>query len=69
MFTPSEETVSTVMEWLTLSGVAEGRLSHTDNKAWIAFDATAEEAESLLRAEYYFYEHTSKGHMVVGCDE
>ena len=33
------------------------------------FDATAEELESLILAEYHHYEHTATGKSNIGCDE
>jgi len=45
------------------SGIAEQRITHSDNKAWLAFDATAEEAEGLLHTEYHGYEHEGTGHV------
>ena len=33
------------------------------------FDATAEELESLILAEFYHYQHTASGNSNIGCDE
>jgi len=41
---------------------------HTDNKGWLAFDATADEMERLLQAEYHEYEHASSSGLRVGTD-
>jgi tripeptidyl-peptidase I len=68
MFEPSEKTVAIVREWLVLSGISAERITHSDNKAWLAFDATTEEAEALLHAEYHEYEHTSNGKVAAACD-
>ncbi|MCJ1400937.1 hypothetical protein MMC11_004148 [Xylographa trunciseda] len=69
MFRPSEGTVSAVAKWLTASGIAKERLTHTDNKAWFAFNATAGEAENLLKTEYFVYENSVSGRTTVACDE
>ena len=36
----------------------------TDNHKWIQFDATAEEADNLLFADFYLWEHSSGVHDV-----
>ncbi|KAI9742807.1 MAG: hypothetical protein M1818_003536 [Claussenomyces sp. TS43310] len=54
-FAPTPETVATVRTWLVSSGIADERITHSDNQGWLAFDATAEEAENLLHAEYHEY--------------
>lgn len=68
MFAPSDETVDTVRDWLVVSGISAKRITHSDNKGWLAFDATAKETESLLHAEYHTYEHISHGHTATACD-
>jgi tripeptidyl-peptidase-1 len=67
-FRPSQESVDLVASWLEESGIGKHRISHSDNKLWLAFDATTEEAENLLYAEFHQYENT-KGHMMVGTDK
>lgn len=67
-FRPSEDTVDLVGEWLEASGIGKHRITHSDNKLWLAFDATAEEAESLLHTSYHEYEHPN-GAASVGCEE
>ena len=52
-FKPTDETVDAVHKWLVENGIAKERITHSDNKAWLAFDATANEAEALLQTEYY----------------
>ncbi len=54
--------------WLIDSGIAKDRILHSQNKGWIAFDATAEEVESLFTAEYHTFEHPSSGKSAVACD-
>jgi tripeptidyl-peptidase-1 len=69
MFAPSEKAVTDVRNWLIESGIADNRIVHSDNKGWLAFDATAEETEILLNAEYYNFEHSSAERAAVACDE
>jgi tripeptidyl-peptidase-1 len=45
------------------------RISVSANKQWLQFDATALEAEQLLKTRYHFYEHTSGNKATIGCDE
>ncbi|MCJ1286094.1 hypothetical protein MMC26_005437 [Xylographa opegraphella] len=69
MFAPSDEAVATVREWLVDSGIPAERITHSDNKGWLAFDVSAQEVENLLHTEYYVYEHTSYGHIETACDQ
>ncbi len=67
MFAPEQGTVDAVKEWLIEFGIGPGRLTHSDNRGWIAFDATVDEVDRLLAAEYHVFEHVS-GHRTHGCD-
>lgn len=69
LFSPSQESVEAVREWLTSFGIHSSRIVHSDNKGWLAFDATADEAERLLLTEYYEHEHLHSSKMRVGCDK
>lgn len=60
-FAPSAETVGRVVEWLTGSGFERSRLKVSGSKGWIAVNATVEEAEALLDAEYHVYTHPETG--------
>ncbi len=51
------------------SGIDRKRVSQSINKQWIQFDATAEELEALVLAEYHHYEHMETGKSNIGCDE
>lgn len=55
-------------EWLVASGVNKTRITHTDNKQWLAFDATVSEMENLLHTKYYNYEQSSQRY-AAGCNE
>ena len=68
-FAPAEDTVTAVREWLVASGISAERITHSDNQGWLAFDATAKEAEDLLKTEYHLFEHTSHGSTATACDK
>jgi tripeptidyl-peptidase-1 len=68
MFAPAEETAQAVREWLLMFGIHDSRIVHSENKGWLAFDATVEEAEKLLLTEYYEHEHRHSSNVRVGCD-
>ncbi|ROW00084.1 hypothetical protein VSDG_03559 [Cytospora chrysosperma] len=68
-FSPPEETVETVSSWLIQSGIARERITHSQNKAWLAFDATVEEAERLLHTEYFHDDIEADRGSMVGCNE
>ncbi|KAL9080561.1 MAG: hypothetical protein Q9157_000703 [Trypethelium eluteriae] len=68
LFEPSKESVSTIRSWLEKAGIRPDRISQSANKQWIQFDASVEEAESLLRTEYYIYEHGPTGRTNIACD-
>lgn len=68
-FAPEEETIEAVREWLKNFGIRDSRVVHTDNKGWLAFDASVEEAEQLLLTEFYEHEHKYSEEIRVGCDQ
>jgi len=67
-FAPSVATVKAVKEWLTEAGITEHRLRLSPGRNWIKFDATVEQAEDLLRTEYYLFQHASEDKVTVACD-
>jgi tripeptidyl-peptidase-1 len=68
MFAPEDDTVNAVRDWLISTGIHPSRLVHSDNKGWLAFEASVEEAESLFLTEYYEHEHQHSSKVRVGCD-
>lgn len=68
-FAPSDETVSSVRQWLNEAGIADSRITHTENKGWLAFVATGRELEGLLHTEFYNYKDKSSGNKVVACEQ
>ncbi|KAF4617122.1 hypothetical protein D9613_005784 [Agrocybe pediades] len=66
-FAPSEESINSVTDWLVGAGIAKDRLRLSGNKGWIHLDATVDEAERLLKAEYHVYTHAGTGSEQIGC--
>ncbi|KAK0123704.1 hypothetical protein ONS95_008714 [Cadophora gregata] len=63
-FAPRQSSTDAVMDWLVSSGISADRCAPSVNKQWIQFDATAEEANNLLFADFYLWEHSSGVHDV-----
>ncbi|ORY14368.1 peptidase S8/S53 domain-containing protein [Clohesyomyces aquaticus] len=69
-FQPTEETVGSVRKWLVdVGGIASNRIVRSENKGWLAFDATIAEAEGLLHTEFHEYKHRQTGHAIAACDQ
>ncbi|KAI0484995.1 Pro-kumamolisin, activation domain-containing protein [Xylariaceae sp. FL0804] len=68
LFAPAEEAVNAVKAWLTSSGIEDSRIVHSENKGWLAFDASAEEAEALFLTEFHEHEHKESGKLGIGSD-
>lgn len=68
MFAPAADAVDMVKTWLAEAGIDLKRVVHSENKGWLAFDATVEEVERLVRAEYHEHHHKD-GSIRLGCDE
>lgn len=49
-------------------GFASERITLSNNKGWLALNATTSEAEQLLHTEYHVYEHAD-GHRTTACDQ
>ncbi|KAL9051920.1 MAG: hypothetical protein Q9162_005704 [Coniocarpon cinnabarinum] len=56
------------MQWLHDSGIDTRRVVQSDNKAWLALDITAIEAERLLQTEYYEHLDSVTGGAIPACD-
>lgn len=69
LFAPDDETISAVKSWLLDKGIASKRIKLSAGKNWLRFDASVEEAEALLLAEYRMYEDSSTGNKQLACDE
>lgn len=68
-FSPPEDRVETVASWLIQSGIGKERITHSQNKGWLAFDATVEEAERLLHTQYFHDGVQDDRGSRVGCNE
>lgn len=68
-FAPADEAVDAVRKWLLEFGIHDSRVVHSDNKGWLAFDASVYEAERLLLAEFHEHEHKKTTKLTVGCDQ
>ncbi|RDW61306.1 hypothetical protein BP5796_11198 [Coleophoma crateriformis] len=66
-FAPSQQTVESVKAWLSDSGIDPSRVQTTKSRNWLTFNATTMEVESLLKAEYHVYTH-STGEKHIACD-
>ncbi|KAH6662175.1 Pro-kumamolisin [Halenospora varia] len=68
MFAPSAETVFVVKAWLSGAGIDLKRVRMSAGRNWMEFNATAMEAERLLKTEYHLYNHDT-GHKHIACEE
>ncbi|KAK0113865.1 hypothetical protein ONS95_014107 [Cadophora gregata] len=68
-FAPKEETVTSITQWLTDSGIDGSRIISYENKGWISVDVTVEEIEALLLAEFHEHEHSQTSKIRVGTDK
>nr|POF15305.1 aorsin [Quercus suber] len=69
-FRPASEAVDAVMAWIEqAAGVQKQQIKHTENKAWLAFDASTEQLEALTHAEYHEHHHEPSGSVRISCDE
>lgn len=67
-FQPTTEAVDKVTQWISeTAGISKHRITHTDNKAWLAFDAKVEELEALVHAEYREHHDESRGRAIISC--
>lgn len=69
MFSPSDETVEVVRGWLIGAGIARERITHSDNQGWLAFDASTDELEELVVADFHGWEHTGTGRVTAAADQ
>lgn len=68
-FMPSNESIDAVRDWLVSQGISKDRISHSANRAWIAFDAKSSEVERLLKTKYHDYRDVLSGARVPACKE
>lgn len=65
-FKPSDETVNAVLAWLVSAGISLQRIEKSQSLGWLQFNCTVDEAQNLLKTEYFKFKHTS-GAPHVGC--
>ena len=69
-FQPAQDSVDAVLEWISsVGGIAKHKITHTQNKAWLAFDASIEDMERLVQTEFHEHRHEASGRAVISCDE
>ncbi|KAF2207271.1 hypothetical protein CERZMDRAFT_71657 [Cercospora zeae-maydis SCOH1-5] len=66
-FRPPTEAVNTVLDWLQASGIHRDNVTYSENKQWLVFDCTAEQAEGMLHTTYHEY-HDLQGRSLMGTD-
>jgi tripeptidyl-peptidase-1 len=68
-FAPSDEAVAMVFQWLSEAGITADRVKQSQGLNWVYAEVTVEEAENLLKTEYYTYKHSQTGQAHVACDD
>jgi len=68
-FAPSQETIDSVKEWLEAEGISSDRVSMSQSRSWLRFNATAAEMEKLLKTQYHVFRNDIHGHPHVACDQ
>ncbi|XDG03575.1 hypothetical protein ABKA04_003190 [Annulohypoxylon sp. FPYF3050] len=69
LFEPAEASFNAVKDWLVEAGIPSLNISQSSNKQWIQFDASVDQVEKLLLADYHVWEHVSTGVKDIACDE
>jgi tripeptidyl-peptidase-1 len=68
-FAPSDITIRSVVRWLEDAGITSDRVKQSQSLNWLHADLTVEEAENLLRTEYFKYTHAGTGQSHIACEE
>ncbi|CZR58166.1 probable tripeptidyl-peptidase 1 precursor [Phialocephala subalpina] len=68
-FAPSEETVTSITNWLADYGITSDRVKQSQSLNWIHVNMTVSEAEQLLKTKYYEYKYSFSDETHVACDE
>lgn len=64
-FKPPQHAVNAVLDWLHSSGILRDKVTHSDNKQWLVFSCSTEQAENLFHTDYYEY-HDLHGRSLAG---
>ena len=67
-FSPSFETINSVREWLSSSGIDVSRHKIASSRGHIQFDASVSEVEHLLGTQYNLWEYGETGAQTLSCD-
>lgn len=65
-FAPKRESIEAVKTWLEEVGISTDRMRLSPSKGWIDLNATVDEVESILQAEYHVFKHEDTGKEHVG---
>ncbi|KAI1214352.1 subtilisin-like protein [Annulohypoxylon truncatum] len=68
-FEPAEASFKAIKDWLVEAGIPSRNISQSSNKQWVRFDASVDQVEKLLMADYHVWEHASTGVKDIACDE
>ncbi|KAF2674224.1 subtilisin-like protein [Microthyrium microscopicum] len=68
-FAPSQASVKAVKDWLHGSGINPMRIKQAQSLGWLHVNTTVREAQTLLKTEYFVYEHTVTGIPHIACNE
>ena len=68
-FSPAQESIDAIGEWLTAAGIGADRYAVSPGRQWIKFDASVEELEKLVHAQYHTFTHKETSQEHVACDE
>ncbi|KAI1106426.1 subtilisin-like protein [Jackrogersella minutella] len=69
LFEPAKTSFKAVKGWLREAGIPSHNISQSSNKQWVQFDASVNQVEDLLMADYHVWEHVSTGVKNIACDE
>ncbi|KAJ7235622.1 peptidase S8/S53 domain-containing protein [Mycena haematopus] len=69
IFAPADDAIAAVLEWLHRFDVHPDRISVSRDRTRIQVNSFVNEAEDLLRAEYYHYEHSDTGLVNIASEE
>jgi tripeptidyl-peptidase-1 len=68
-FSPSNESVKSVLNWLNNSGIDPNRYRVANGRGSVQLYVSVSEAEALLNTKYYVYEHVETRDLSYACDE
>ncbi|KAN0090293.1 Peptidase S8/S53 domain containing protein [Hyaloscypha variabilis] len=68
-FAPSQDSYSSVLEWLAEHGISAERIKQSQSLSWLHLDVTVSEAEDLLNTQYFEYKHATTGQAHFACEE